>query len=342
MEAVNPAQEIDLLVAQVPEGMRLDTSDDVLRGQGEWLLLRDGGRRVLAQMRGDLILSPKAAQRWQFVLESRHAWLGDRGIEYVFAVAPSEYAVLPEKLPDSVAVAPRRPVNQILHWLVSTESFASVVYPLEELREDAKHRMVWTSHDSRWNAHGAFIGYLSLMAAIPPSVAVRPLQAEDVAYAWREAPSDLSYRIDPSDKYNTLVGKPNPRSARLVWDNRIEGRGRMVITQCDPAPATTCVLFGDWSSYRLLTYLSESFSRMVFVHLDTLDHELVEAEQPDVVITLADESALIDVPADVEAPTAREVAVRKLSQGHDPMPDLAILWGQTTPDGATPPPAPTG
>ena len=64
----------------------------------------------------------------------------------------------------------------------------------------------------------------------------------------------------------------------------------MLITRCDAAPATTCVVFGDWSSYRMLTYLSESFSRMVFVHLGTLDHELVEAERPDVVLDLVDES----------------------------------------------------
>ena len=46
---------------------------------------------------------------------------------------------------------------------------------------------------------------------------------------------------------------------------------------------------------------------MVFVHLGTLDHELVEAEQPDLVLDLYDEAALIDLPLTSRAPTAREV-----------------------------------
>ena len=86
----------------------------------------------------------------------------------------------------------------------------------------------------------------------------------------------------------------------------------------------------------MLTFLSESFRRMVFAHLHTLDHELVETEQPDVVIGLADESGLLDVPADVEAPRAGELAVRKLAAGVEPMPDLAPLWGQLVPEAATP------
>jgi hypothetical protein len=60
------------------------------------------------------------------------------------------------------------------------------------------------------------------------------------------------------------------------------------------------------------------------------------------VISLVDESALIAVPADVEAPSAREVAARKLAAGAEPMPDLAPLWGQTTSDAATPVAIPAG
>ena len=336
MQEVDPVQEVDLLITQVPEGMRLDSGNDVLRGQGEWLFERDGGRRLLAQMRGDLILSVKAVRRWLFVLESRLAWLRSRDCAYVFAVAPSEYVVLPEKLPDGVAVATRRPVTQLRHWLVQSESPVPIVYPLEELQAESAERMVWTSHDSRWNGHGAFIGYRSVLAAIPEDIEVRRVDPEDVAYAWREAVSDLSHRVDPAYKYNTLVGRPFPRAARLLWDNQVEGEGRMLITQCDPAPDTTCVVLGDWSSYRMLPFLSEGFSRMVFVHLGTLDHELIEAERPDLVLDLVDEASLIDVPPDVEGPTAREVAVRKQAQGAEPMPHLAIMWGQLAPDAATP------
>lgn len=317
-----------MLAAQLPEGMRPDSDDDVLPGKGDWLFERDGGRRVLAQMRGDLLLARKAALRWVFVLESRTAWLGDRDIPYVFGVAPCKSAVLAEHMPQGVVVSPRRPIAQVLHRIAEDESFADVVYPLDELRAETAHRATFSSHDSRWNANGAFVGYRRLLERIPRSLDVRRLARGDIGFELRPAHGDLGRRLAPPEKRNALIGMPRPRAARLLSDNRVDGEGRMLVTRCDAAPPTTCLFLGDWSAYRMLTYLSESFRHMVFVHLRTLDHELVEAEQPDVVIGLADETGLIDLPADVEAPRASELAARKFSAGEEPMPPLAPLWGQ--------------
>jgi hypothetical protein len=317
-------QELDVLAAQLPEGVRLQPGDDVLLGEGDWLFERDAGRRVLAQMRGDLMLARKAALRWVFVLESRIAWLGERGIAYVFGVAPCKAAVLADNLPLGVVLSPRRPIVQLLHRITEDESFAEVVYPLNELVAESPARTTFSTHDSRWNANGAFVGYRALMDAIPPALDVRRLEREDIGFDLRPAHGDLGQ----SEKRTALIGRPHPRTASLVSDNRVEGEGRMLVTQCDEAPPASCLFFGDWSAYRMLTYLSESFRRMVFAHLHTLDHELVEAERPDVVISLVDEAALIDLPADVEAPRAGEQAARKLSAGAELMPELAPLWGQ--------------
>ena len=323
--------ELDLLAAQLPEGMRLpEPDDDLLQGRAEWLFERDGGRRVLAQMRGDLMLSRKAALRWLFVLESRIAWLGERGIPYVFGVAPCKTAVLAEHLPLGVVLFPRRPVNQLQHRIAEDESFAEVVYPVDELRAESAARPTFSAHDSRWNSNGAFVGYRRLLASIPPSIDVRRLARGDIGFGQRPAHGDLGHKLDAAQKRPALVGAPHPRAARLVSDNRVEGEGRMLVTHCEPAPPATCLFFGDWAAYRLLTYMSESFRRMVFVHLHALDHELVEVERPDVVVGLADEAGLIDVPADMEAPRARELAARKLSAGRGSMPGLAPLWGQSS------------
>ena len=315
------------MAAQLPEGVRLQPGDDVLLGEGGWLFERDAGRRVLAQMRGDLMLARKAALRWVFVLESRTGWLGERGIAYVFGVAPCKSVVLAEHLPLGVVVSPRRPVVQLQTRIAEDESFAELVYPLDELLAEPVERPTFSTHDSRWNANGAFVGYRRLLDAIPPSSEVRCLGREEIGFDLREAAGDLGHRLSPPEQRIALVGRPHPRSARLVSDNRVEGEGRILVTECDAAPPVTCVVFGDWSAYRMLTYLSESFRRMVFAHLHTLDHELVEAERPDVVISLVDEAGLIDVPPDVEAPRAQELAARKRSAG-EPMPELAPLWGQ--------------
>jgi hypothetical protein len=233
------------------------------------------------------MLARKAALRWLFVLESRVAWLGDRGIPYVFGVAPCKTAVLADHLPLGVVLSPRRPIGQLFNRIREDGSFAAIVYPLDELHaEEEAGRPTFSRQESRWNANGAFVGYRRLLAAVPRSLQGRRLARGDIAFD---------------------AGMPVSPAARMESDNAVEGEGRIVITSCDAAPPVSCLFFGESSAYRLLPYLAESFRRLVFVHLHTLDHELVEAERPDVVVALADETALIDVPADVEAPRAREM-----------------------------------
>jgi hypothetical protein len=198
-------------------------------------------------------------------------------------------------------------VGQLAHRIAEDQSFAEVVYPLDDLRAEPPQRPTFSTHDSRWNANGAFVGYRRLLDAIPRTVPVHRLARGDIAFGERLACGDLG----PPERRGTVVGVPDPATARLVSDNGLAGEGRMLVTASERAPATTCLFFGDWSAYRTLGFMAESFRRMVFVHLHTLDHELVEQEQPDVVVSLTDETRLIDLPADVEGPRAAELAARK-------------------------------
>ena len=68
---------------------------------------------------------------------------------------------------------------------------------------------------------------------------------------------------------------------------------------------------------RVVPFLAESFGRLVFGHVPTLDYELVEEVEPDVVITILSERFLIEVPEDLdpETPTLRELEASKRERG---------------------------
>ena len=136
-------------------------------------------------------------------------------------------------------------------------------------RPRRRQRPTFSRQESRWNANGAFVGYRRLLAAIP-----RSLRG---AAAWRAGDR---HRFDSGHACR------RPTAARVESDNGAKGEGRVVVTSCDAAPAVSCLFFGESCAYRMLPYLAESFRRLVFVHLHTLDHELVEAERPDVVVAL--------------------------------------------------------
>ena len=102
----------------------------------------------------------------------------------MFAVAPAKHVVLPDQLPAGVAVVSRRPVVQIVFWLDKNESPVEVVYPLEELQAETE-RHTFSTHDSSWNANGAFIGYERVLDALPAELPVRRLAREAVDSGWR-------------------------------------------------------------------------------------------------------------------------------------------------------------
>jgi hypothetical protein len=95
----------------------------------------------------------------------------------------------------------------------------------------------------------------------------------------------------------------------------VENQGSYAVTECDDAPSTSCVLFGDSYSLAILPYLAESFRRLVYAHCPWHDYGLIEREWPDVVVSLFAERFLIYVPNDSHGETVASLARRKIAQG---------------------------
>ena len=116
----------------------------------------------------------------------------------------------------------------------------------------------------------------------------------------------------------------------VLEDNLVRRNGRIIRFECLSAPDTSCVLFGDSFSYAMLRFLAESFRRFTFVHLQTFDRALVEAEAADVVISSCNERFLVRIPDDDAGEPAEQVAENKRSAGEiftaAPKESLKLLW----------------
>src|SRR5204863_7452093 len=84
----------------------------VLRGRDGWLFLAGDTNDVLGQHTGELRLEAEQLERWRLVVEQRKRMVEEMGAHYVFGVAPDTHAIYPDKLPDGVQPAGRRPVLQ--------------------------------------------------------------------------------------------------------------------------------------------------------------------------------------------------------------------------------------
>jgi hypothetical protein len=315
--------ELELLAAAVPEGITARESRAVIQGLGRWLFDAEGA----GTLTGDTRLTRYGLRAWQWAVELRASWVLAAGATYLLLIAPAKQSARPEYLPSHLHTSPVRPAIQLTDHLAAA-GVNGVLYPLRELTED--ERATFSEQDSYWNANGAFIAYRTIMEALPDSVPARMLERDDIGFAWRETKGDLGRRLGPRETQQSLLGRPYPRHSYLLHDSCAAGEGRTLITVCERAPEGRCVVFGDFSAYRLLPYMAESFREVVFAHTTSLDFDLVEQEKPSLVVSIVREQDLIDVPNDVLAPTVKELADRAFTAA--PLErDLAVLWGQEAP-----------
>jgi hypothetical protein len=91
--------------------------------------------------------------------------------------------------------------------------------------------------------------------------------------------------------------------------------GRRVDYTCRAAPPTTCLIHGDSFTEKVLHFMGESFSRVVFCQMPSLDYQMVAAIKPDVVIGILNERFLLQVPYDATAPTLADLEAAKKVAG---------------------------
>jgi hypothetical protein len=140
------------------------------------------------------------------------------------------------------------------------------------------------------------------------------LLSEDDLYIWEEdAVGDLGAKLVPPENSTSAWANVRDLKAELVSDNRIFNQGRRIEYRCGEAPDLSCLVYGDSFALLLLPYLAESFGRLVFAHIPTLDYGLVELEKPDVAVFVLNERFLFSVPSDLGAPTLDELAAEKRS-----------------------------
>jgi alginate O-acetyltransferase complex protein AlgJ len=286
----------------------------VARGKGGWLFLDNDSNDVMSQHAGTRTLSPDELEAWRVLLEERTTRLAEKQIPYFFLVAPDPQGVYPEMLPDGFVPTRERPIHKLLARFQEAESRARLIYPLDELVAGKPNRLAYSPFDTHWTEFGALVAYSRIMKDVRAVVPVRVIDPADISFTTRMMPGELRYKLGFDDDVEHLQAVFEVR-ALLVEDNEVEWTGAHLTLECAEAPPTTCVLFGDSYSLALLRFLGESFRRLVFVHSPWLDYELVEREQPDVVIRMLAERFLIIVPDDSQGATVNDLARTKRAEG---------------------------
>jgi alginate O-acetyltransferase complex protein AlgJ len=156
------------------------TNQAIVWGSDGWLYYFPQGERDRQDCRGQWHAPSPEFETLAHVLERRRDWLAQRGIRYLFVVAPNKQTIYPEHLPGWL-----KPVGNSTrfdHFLDYMRSHSTVpVLDLRPaLREARKTAPTYYRTDSHWNRFGGFVACEEIIRALgreEPTFQPLPLEA---------------------------------------------------------------------------------------------------------------------------------------------------------------------
>lgn len=269
-------------------GLGVSPSAAVVKGRNGWLFYGDDmtiDDYALADP-----MTPGALLNWREALLRASRWLQARGIAYVFTVAPDKHVLYPEELPATLTrVGNVSRTDQLLTALQDT----GLALDLRPALFAAKAReRIFQMTDTHWNDRGALVAYQQIIAAVRARVPSTPpawtrddfdLVSRDIAGLDLAGMLGLKRVLRETDL--TLVPR-RPRRAHVVEPAGAaptDETGRLVTELTEPSLPRAVIVRDSFAS-KLAPFLSEHFSRAVYVWQNDFDADLVSQERPDIVI----------------------------------------------------------
>jgi alginate O-acetyltransferase complex protein AlgJ len=276
--------------------LRVSPSPTVVRGKDGWLFYADDG--ALDDHLNVVPLSDADLRRWTTTLQHTQDWLAARGIAYLFVIAPDKHAVYPEFLPDGLQ---RRPgpsrADQVVAHL-RTHSTVQVLDLRPALLDAKRDARIYHRTDSHWNDLGALVASQQILGRLHeltggrlPSLAPAPASAFD-RRDGRAPGKDLARMLG----LETWLSEDDPRlrahdaRARVVdppdrqaGDDPGYDIGRIATEVAQP-DLPRAVVYRDSFGSALVPFLSEHFSRALYLWEYDVDPRTIDHERPQVVI----------------------------------------------------------
>lgn len=235
-------------------------------------------------------MSAAAIDNWRAAILRARNWLDARGVAFVFSVAPDKHVIYAEEMPATIVkIGDLSRTDQLLTGIQDTGlgvDLRPALFngkPLERLYQQT---------DTHWNDRGALLAYQQIITAVRARVPRTPAAwtRDDFTSAERSIEGlDLAGMMGLKRVLRetdlTLV-PTRPRRARVIepaGGSPTDEEGRIVTVIDDPS-LPRAVIFRDSFVSRLVPFLSEHFSRAVYLWQNDFDADVVTREHPDVVI----------------------------------------------------------
>jgi alginate O-acetyltransferase complex protein AlgJ len=224
-----------------------------------------------------------------------HEELKKRNIHFLLVVAPSKHTIYPEYLPDDIRQAQGRKtrLDQVTQALNNSDvDFIDLRLRLLEGKKQTADPLYYRT-DTHWNNLGAFFAYEEIMTHLRRKYpGIKQLGRDDFIVRSEEnsGMGDLAGFLNVngllSDTGIQLTPRGNFSAAPVPMPaDYMSGTGRDTVGFQVPNPdLPVLVMFRDSFAGSLIPYLSESFSKSLYIFSFKIDSSVIAKEKPAIVI----------------------------------------------------------
>ena len=265
-------------------------SSAVIKGRDGWLFYADDGGGEDATNAQPLDASE--LDDWRETLERTNEWLRTHRIAYLFTIAPDKHVMYPEQLPSTVHRVHAASRGDQIFETLCTRTGVPYVDLREALTRAKRDERVYFKTDTHWNDRGALVAYQQIIEAVrrqTPAVPAswsredfepveRVIEGQDLArmMGLMRVLSEVELTVVPRRARRARVVEP-PGAEPAAEEGRL-------VTEIPGSSLPRAVIFRDSFGSRLAPFLSEHFSRAVYLWQNDFDSDVVLKEKPDVVI----------------------------------------------------------
>ena len=281
--------------------------EHVTTGKDDWLFLGSikPGYTDYGDPIGDAVnvnlFSEKELEQFATSITTINNWLRDRGIEYIYVIAPNKHTIYFEKLPDHITKQNKFSATDQLVAYLRKNTEVTVVDLRGVLLEEKKKHQVFHKSDTHWNHYGANAAQFEIMKTIseifPDRISPVRLTQEQFKLSAK-TDGDLT-KIAHIESFKEYAPEPIFKNSCTPVLEETALESNSYISSCDDKELST-VVFGDSFFVALKPYFSRNFHRFVYIP-ERINHStlsyFIEKNKPDIVIDEIVERELPYIPS---------------------------------------------
>ncbi len=267
----------------------------VVIGKNGWLYYVSNG--VKEQYENKYPLSLKTLKKMKKVLEERHYWLKNQGIDYYLVIPAMSLTIYEEYLPKNIMRSDNKPkLDQIYDYLKATNSpvkFIDLRKPIFDAKEKEKDVLYYKA-DSHWNHLGAYYGYRAMYERIRldhPEFEKPKTKSDFNWNKFNTNEGDLAFLLSLKNKYLREEIMPTPKKGQKYHEVKslfyptysgIQSIRTYVVK--NPKLPKLVISRDSYSNF-FVPFLSDHFQRSVYLWTTKFDAQIIKDEKPTIVIS---------------------------------------------------------